>query len=158
MSEFAKACCIEIKVKRIMKQFFYRLQVGSEDLSVHCSPFLLRNVAKSQNKEFSFRQNFQLGRYNITMLDEWVWGRVGKCCLCRAIMGHLFVDSLTGSLIRTVKFQVNDSSLYTNSAFCRCNCWTGNAIIDGHCQLLKWMGINIQITIVRGHNHILSCI
>lgn len=53
-----------------MKQFFYRLQVGSEDLSVHCSPFLLRNVAKSQNKVFSLRQNFQLGKYDITMLDE----------------------------------------------------------------------------------------
>ena len=27
---------------------------------------------------------------------------------------HLTVDSLIGSLIRTVKFQVSDSSLYTN--------------------------------------------
>lgn len=70
LSEFPKASSIEMKLKRSIKQFFYRLQVGSEDPSVLCSPFLLRNVAKSQNKEFSFRQNFKLGRNDITVLDE----------------------------------------------------------------------------------------
>ena len=69
LSEFPKASTIEMKLKRSIKQFFYRLQVGSEDPSVLCSPFLLRNVAKSQNKEFSFRQNFKLGRNDI-VLDE----------------------------------------------------------------------------------------
>ena len=70
LSEFPKASSIEMKLKRSIKQFFYRLQVGSEDPSVLCSPFLLRNVAKSQNNEFSFRQNFKLGRNDITVLDE----------------------------------------------------------------------------------------
>ena len=70
LSEFTKASSIGMKLKRSIKPFFYRLKVGSEDPSVLCSPFLLRNVAKSQNIEFSFRQNFELGRNDITVLDE----------------------------------------------------------------------------------------
>lgn len=70
LSEFPKASNIEMKLKRSIKPFFYRLKVGSEDPSVLCSLFLLRNVAKSQNTEFSFRQNFELGRNDITVLDE----------------------------------------------------------------------------------------
>lgn len=76
------------------------------------------------------------------MLDEWVWERAGRCCLCRPIIGRLVVDSLTSSLIRTIKFQVSDSSLYGNFAFNSCNCWATNAIIDGRYQLLRWMEIN----------------
>lgn len=54
VSELVKTNGIEIKVKMIIKQLFYRLQVGSEDLSAQYS-YSLRNVARNQNKAFSFR-------------------------------------------------------------------------------------------------------
>lgn len=131
------------KGKRAYDQLFYRLQVGSEGLSVQGLSYLLRNIARHQSKEFPFDSLIsELGRNDITKLDEWVWGRVGKCYLCRPIVGHLVVDSLTSLLIRTVKFQVSDSSLYANSAFSSCKCWATNAIIDGHCQFLIWLEIN----------------
>lgn len=125
-----------MKLKRSIKPFFHRLKVGSEDPSVLCSLFLLRNVAKSQIQSFLSDQNFELGRNDITVLDESREG-VGKCCLCRPIIEHLTVDSLTGSLIRTVKFQIV-AVTYTLILFFffSCNCWAVNAIIDGHCQLL----------------------
>lgn len=131
------------KGKRAYDQLFYRLQVGSEGLSVQCLSYLLRNIARHQSKKFpSSSLISELGRNDMTKLGEWVWGRVGKCCLCRSIVGYLVVDSLPSSLIRTVKFQVSDSSLYANSAFSSCKCWATNAIIDGRCQFLRWMEIN----------------
>lgn len=70
VSDFAKASSIEIEVKGSMKQLFYRLQVDSEHLSVPCPSYLLRNVARSQNSFLSDSQNSEVGRNNMTMLDE----------------------------------------------------------------------------------------
>ena len=55
ISELMKTSDIEMKVKMIIQQLFYRLQVGSEDLSAQYSSYLLGNFARNQNKEFSFR-------------------------------------------------------------------------------------------------------
>lgn len=76
------------------------------------------------------------------MLGEWFQARPGEGCPCRPITRHLVVDSFPGSLIRTVKFQVNGSSFNANSDFCSCNHWAANGVIDGCCQWLRWMEIN----------------
>lgn len=129
------------KGKRAYDQLYYRLQVGSEGLSVQCLSYLLRNIARHQRVSF---QQFDFGSRK-KWHDKTGWVGLGegwKCCLCRPVVGHLVVDSLPSSLIRTVKFQVSDSSLYANSAFSSCKCWATNAIIDGRCQFLRWMEIN----------------
>lgn len=68
---------------------------------------------------------------------------LGNGSRSQSVIEHLVVHSLSGSLISTAKIQASDSSSYANSAFCSYNCQAANAIIDGHCQLLKWMEINI---------------
>ena len=52
LSEFPKASSIEMKLKRSIKQFFHRLQVGSEDPSVLCSASCEGMLPKAKIKSF----------------------------------------------------------------------------------------------------------
>lgn len=125
---------------------------GQEPVSIDCawaprtfcqgSSDLFRDIHRSQNTFLSDSVNSELGRNDTTVLDEQVWASAGRFCLCRPIIWRLVVDRLPGSLIRTIKFQVNDSSLNTHSGFCSCSHQAANGIIDGRCQLLRWMEIN----------------